>query len=73
MEVKKTNCQEKGLSHKEAVLFHVQKEPGSVKRPANAVECSCETNTETAKRLYRNGEWISTGNATELRGEHTRG
>ena len=31
--------------------FCVQKEPGSVKRPANAVKCSCETNTETANRL----------------------
>ena len=50
-----------------------KKEPDSVKRPADAVECSCEKNNKTAKELQRNGEWISSGNAAELRGEHTRG
>ena len=40
-----------GLSQKRGSPFSVQKEPGSVKRPANAVECSCEKNNRTAKKL----------------------
>ena len=41
---------EKGAVSLGGSPFHVQKEPGSVKRPANAVEYCCEKN-QTAKRL----------------------
>ena len=33
-----------------------KKEPGSVKRPADAVECNCAKTNRTAKELQRKAE-----------------